>query len=202
MPNDSTMRDLLEHWKHWSLSADRHSDGWESDFPDWAALIDAAEATLLGGASSSAVLSALAECFALAQEDEELLEFAVRHIDACWPMLQALATSPVAGCRWQVYVAAVAKGAAAEPLLREGLSDPDPYAQRRALLALARLRPTDAEALAERFLGSSEEYLRLAAIDMVAVVPSAPFRRRVLAALLEDESPYVRDAAARELARG
>ncbi len=62
-----SLGELLEAWNTWSAGADRSEDGWESDFPNWQALMDAARAAMLRGDPAF-----LDECFTLSEEDEEL----------------------------------------------------------------------------------------------------------------------------------
>jgi HEAT repeat protein len=137
----------------------------------------------------------LAECWSISQEDEELLSFASDHLDSCWSTLQALAGSSLQGCRWQVYEALAGAGQPAEGVLRQGLSDQDAYARRRALLSLAKLRPSDAHDLARRFTKDPDPYMRQAAIEMVLVSADQAFQRNTLTALREDPVDHVRKAA-------
>ncbi len=140
-------------------------------------------------------IALLAECWSAAQEDEELLGCASERLLECWPILQALAQSHLPGCRWQVYEAVAGLGAQAEPILRQGLSDPDEYARRRALLSLARIGPRDAQALAESYLKDPDPYMRQAAINMVLASPDVSFQRHALSLLRNDPADHVRSAA-------
>jgi HEAT repeats len=171
---------LFAEWKQWSVTADRSEDGWESDFPQWQALIEAAIGMMTQDELAPQASAILAECWAASQEDEELLTFASEHLDDCWPTLQALAQSSLPGCRWQVYEAVAGAGRPAEDILRQGLSDQDPYARRRALLSLARLQPSDAHIIAERFTKDPDPYMRQAAIEMALASTKQASERNTL----------------------
>ena len=186
---------LFEDWKSWRSTADQSEEGWESDFPRWQALLDAARHTMMQTELTTEMVATLAECWSADQEDEELLQFAADHPRDCWAALQSLAKSNLPGCRWQVYEAVASMGAPAEPMLRLGLADPDAYARRRALLSLARLRPADARLIAEMFLKDPDPYMRQAAIEMVRVAADASFQRDALDVLRQDPVPHVRKAA-------
>jgi HEAT repeat protein len=137
----------------------------------------------------------LAECWSASQEDEELLSFATEHLDECWPTLRVLATSSLPGCRWQVYAAIAGVGRPAEDVLRKGLLDEDPYARRRALLSLAKVRPADAQNLAERFTRDPDPYMRQAAIEMILASTDKSFQRNAIIVLKTDPVEHVRKAA-------
>ena len=186
---------LTAGWRRWSLTADRSEDGWETDFPEWAALMAVAQTAMTEQPVSLETLAALAVCWSAANEDEEMLEFARDHLESCWPTLEALAGSKLPGCRWQVYEAVSHAGHRASGILRRGLSDPDPYACRRALLALARTAPADAPALSEAFIDDRDPYLRLASIAMLSASPDLEFRRKALSRLASDPIDFVRSAA-------
>ena len=189
------LTELVAAWRLWSVTADRSEDGWESDFPEWTTLMSAAKLAMTEPDPDRETLPALAACWAAANEDEELREFAADNLESCWTTLEDLAGAEPPDCRWQVYEAVSAAGRRAEPILRRGLSDPDPYARRRALLALARSAPADAQAIAEAFLTDPDPYLRQSAIAMVVVSPDARFRRDALARLAADPVDHVRAAA-------
>lgn len=189
------LRSLLKEWTQWCTSADRSEEGWESDFPNWHALIETACLAMTSGDLSKETATMLASCWAASQESEELLSFATEHLDDCWPALQVLSSATLPSCRWQIYAAASGAGARAEDMLRRGLVDDDPYARRRALLSLAAIRPSDAQSLAERYATDPEPYMRQAAIEMIAVTPDRTYRRNALDALRVDPVEHVRAAA-------
>lgn len=193
----SRLQELVEAWQAWAVTADRTEEGWQSDFPGWAALIEEAARTMCQGNVDALTLNLLAECWAASEEGEELLEHVRDRIDDCWQVVDALARSELPACRWQIYEAAASGGSRAEVLLRNGLHDSDPYARRRAVLALARLRPDDARTLAESLIIDPEPYVRQAAIEMVLVAEDEAFKARALRVLAEDVAEHVRNAARR-----
>jgi HEAT repeat protein len=193
------LRSRFSEWQEWAATADRTEDGWQSDFPGWDLLIAAAKGAMLHGVDD-ATLDIVAECWEASQEGEELLEWARDHIEECWSALERLSCSALSGCRWQVYEAASAAGKKAEPLLRRGLTDPDPYARRRAILALARLRPSGAEELADMLRADADPYIRQASVEMILAAPNEDFRQRALAELARDPVDHVRRAAREGLA--
>ena len=155
-------------WKDWSLSASKDEDGWQSDFPRWSELMSAAmQAMCQSTELDDAEWQALESCWDISEEGEELLEYASEHIEECWPAIEVLATSTLATCRWQVYEAAASAGKNAEPLLRKALEDQDTYARRRAILALARIKPDEGKALAQSLLEDADPYIRKAALYLV-----------------------------------
>lgn len=197
----SRFQELVEAWRAWALTADRSEEGWQSDFPGWSALIEEAARTMFQGTIDPLSLDLLAECWAASEEGEELLECARDRVDDCWPVIEALARSELAACRWQIYEAAASGGPKAEVLLRNGLHDSDMYARRRAVLALARSRPHDARALAESLMINPDPYIRQAAIEMVLASDDEAFKEHALRALAEDVAENVRSAARRPRAR-
>lgn len=190
------LEELYRRWRHWSASTIGADDGQPFDFPEWADLIRAAAEAMHQSPLTEERLRTIAACWAISEEAEELLDHATEHIDACWPTVEALARSSLPACRWQVYQTAGTAGPRAERLLRAGMKDPDPYARRRAILALARLQPRDAQELAEGLLEEADPYLRQAAIAMISAA-SPEFAMRACEVLTRDESDHVR-AAARE----
>jgi hypothetical protein len=186
---------LFREWKEWCVTADRSEDGWESDFPQWQALIETACHAMTQGAAPPETVAILAECWSASQEDEELLTFAGGNLDKCWPTIQVLVQSNLPGCRWQVYEVAAGIGRQAEGMLRQGLSDQDAYARRRALLSLSRLRPSDAHVLAERFGQDPDPYMRQAAIEMIMASGDQGFQQDALTVLRADSVEHVRKAA-------
>lgn len=192
---NNELHGLFNDWKRWCIDADRSEDGWESDFPRWQTLIEVASHTMTQGEISPEIAAILAECWSASQEDEELLTFVREHLNECWATLQVLARSSLPGCRWQVYEAVAGVGRLAEDMLRRGLSDEDAYARRRALLSLARIRPSDAHAIAERFTKDPDPYMRQAAIEMVLASENRAFQQEAMSILRKDLVDHVRRAA-------
>lgn len=136
---------LCSDWEHWAATADRSEDGWQSDFPAWNELMESATAAMADSIASQERRRCLELCWAISEEGEELADYAREHVDECMAVLNYLARSPNPSVRWQVYDVLSLGGERAEQLLRDALDDPDPYSRRRAILALTRLRPKDAE---------------------------------------------------------
>lgn len=105
-------------------------------------------------------------CWSISEETEDMADFAREHIERCRQPLSLLAQSSFPQVRWQVYSVLGSAGSGAEGLLRAGLEDPDAYCRRQAILALARLRPPDAGALADRFAEDQDPYIRQASVQM------------------------------------
>jgi len=190
---------LMEEWKRWAKAAERTNEGWQSDFPKWDLLIAAAIEALCGPMPDEDTLRLLAECWAAAEEGEDLLERAKERIDRCFPGVEALAASSLPACRWQIYEAAAAAGPRSERLLRVGLTDSDGYARRRAVLALARVKPRDAQDIARRLMEDRDPYIRQAAIEMVLASEDEAFREMAIRTLASDPVQHVRDAARQHL---
>lgn len=152
-------------WQLWASTAPRDEDGWQSSYPDWAALIHTACQTMIGPLESSSVRD-LQLIWAAAEEGEELLDFARSRLAAVQPWLMELSRAPEAAVRWQVYDALLdAAGSPwAEAILRGGISDPDPYARRRAFLALCSSGPADCAELVDTLSRDSDAENRRIAI--------------------------------------
>jgi HEAT repeat protein len=192
--NFESLKKLSSEWQLWALHADKNEDGWQSDFPQWLELMNAAYEVIRLSDTSSQVLQVLELCWAISEEGEELLEFTIGHIDECWPTVQALAKSDLPVCRWQVYDAASAAGKKAELLLLKGLKDDDAYARRRAVLALARIKPDNARKLTEDIVKDSDPYVRQVSLEMAAVANDPEFITKISEILLADDIEHVRKA--------
>ncbi len=191
----TTLRGLVRDWERWAAGANKSEDGWQSDYPAWDALMEAATAAMVRPSPTPEELEDIARCWAISEECERLADYAKDHIDRCWETLRYLVHSRYTEARWQAYEVLGRAGPQAEDLLRVGLADPDAYCRRRALLSLARLRPADAKQLAARFLQDADPYMRQAAIAMVLATNDAGFMREARERLLADEADHVRDAA-------
>lgn len=196
MTTTTILHSLRHDWERWAVEADRSEEGWQSDYPDWAELMRAAESVMLRPLVSPEELADLELCWAISSEDETLADFAREHIDQCWNTLQRLSTSEHSDVRWQVFSVLGSAGPRAEEVLRAGLDDPDPYARRRALLSLAQLAPDDARQLAERFLRDPDPYLRQVAVELARASRDAGFMREAARQLRGDAAKHVHRAAA------
>lgn len=199
---EANLERLVAKWQAWAADADHSEDGWQSDFPEWSRLIESAAEVMQRADSDPALLRLVEFCWSISEEGEELLEIARRTISSCWPVVVAMSESPLPACRWQAYEAATAAGVKAEPLVRAGLSDPAPYARRRAVLALARLAPSDAATVASSLLHDPDPYIRQAAIELVSVSDDAAFKKSAFETLSRDDVDHVRAAAVRQLSCG
>jgi hypothetical protein len=162
-----TLRDFCKDWERWAASADKTEQGWPSDYPNWASLINAAISSMVQLSLREDELTDIEMCWNISEETEELADYAREHIIECWETLHHLKESSYPNVRWQVFDVLSAAGCKAEGLLREGLEDDDPYCRRRAILSLARLRPKDARQIAERFSQDEDPYIRQAATVML-----------------------------------
>ena len=186
---------LYSAWRAWTKSADKSESGYASDFVGWSELVAAAAATMLAAEADDRRLARVAEIWAASEEGEELCDFAKDHIAQCLPALLALSRSEFAACRWQVYEAAASAGAQGEDIVRKGLGDRDPYARRRAILALATLKPADSRELAELFMKDHDPYIRQASIDLITATEDHDFRSTALALMRKDSARNVREYA-------
>ncbi len=162
----SPLRDLCRRWQEWAAGADKPEDGWQSDFPAWNELMEAAIAVMARGSLSDDELSDIELCWAISEETENLADYAREHLDQCWDTLRRLARSDDPAVRWQVYDVLGSAGRRADDLLRRAIEDPDPYSRRRAILSLARIHPPDAKRLAQRFAHDDDPYIRTAALEL------------------------------------
>jgi HEAT repeat protein len=190
-----TLKDHYKNWQKWVTHADKSEAGWQSDYPAWANLMATAISSMTKRPLALDSISYIDQYWAISEETEDLADYAKDHIAACWEILHHLAKSENPDTRWQVYEVLGHAGPKAESLLRVGLSDPDSYCRRRALLSLARLQPDDASQIAEKFVHDSDPYIRLASIEMVRVSEDAELIRRVKRLLLQDAVEFVRKAA-------
>ena len=156
---------LYLEWKAWATSANRDEDGWESDFPKWEELITAAIEVMQMPVKDSD-LEILENCWAISEENEELMEYASEHIDQCWDVVEALIKSSNPKCRWQAVVAASEAGEQAESLLRKSLQDSDSYVRRRALLCLKKFSLPDAKTIREQMKNDPDPYVKKVALEI------------------------------------
>lgn len=164
-----TLHELIRQWQQWARTADRTEEGWQSDFPAWEELMDAAIRIMTKSDLSERELNDLELCWSISEESEELADYARAHAATTWETLVRLAKSDLPEVRWQVYDALSFSGDRAGEILRAALDDPDMYARRRAILSLAQIRPTDADSLAKRFEHSDDPYIRSAAQQLRGV---------------------------------
>jgi hypothetical protein len=87
-------------------------------------------------------IAALEKCWLLSEEDEWCAEHVRKNPSHYLELLTALAKSKYSSVRWQVYASLEAAGPVGLHLLESGMTDPDAYARRRAILALAKAQPS------------------------------------------------------------
>ena len=150
---------LLHEWQEWSRSADQSEDGWESSFPRWSELIEAALERMKSPPDREA-LELIARCWAMSEEDETLLDKVRSQNRVFWPFMKSLSTFEDARVRWQIYAAVTREDEEGLALVRFGIKDKDPYVQRRALLSLARLHAPESANLAKELCKHADPYLR------------------------------------------
>lgn len=135
------------------------------------------------------------QCWAISEESEVLADFARQNLSECWGALTYLVRSRDPSVRWQVYDVLGDDGTDAEPLLRVGLNDADLYARRRAVLAMARLRPIDAKQISNDLMVDEDPYIRQAAIEMARAAGDSEHLASIRRHLLNDPVDHVRRAA-------
>jgi hypothetical protein len=186
---------LCSMWREWEKEADRSEDGWQSSFIYWTDLMNAAKSIMLKNEATSQALNELEFCWSISEETEDLVDFAIEHAEKVWNILEKLANSKDKNVRWQIYYVFGEAGDKGESYLRDGIKDPDPYCRRRALLALAKLEPKDADQIAERFVADEDPYLRQASIEMICVSKNYNFRNQMKTYFLKDPVGHVALAA-------
>ncbi len=201
---NARLRWLCEDFERWAAAYQRkggryYEDGWETNFAEYTELMRLGQEAMTPWTMTSATLACLETCWAISTECNEMLDYARQNLDRCWKTLVALSQSQLSDVRWQVYEALEHAGPRAEPYLRRGLDDLHEYCRRRALLALANLKPPDARAIAERFLKDADPYMRQASIPMVLATGDPEFVAQVRQMLLQDPVDHVRNDARREL---
>jgi hypothetical protein len=177
----------MEKWRQWSSTADREADGWESHYPDWDRLIQAAAEVMRDPSANPPDWALLEEAWRLSEEDQDLKDIAEGDLDSYATALRKLARSKEPTVRWQVY-AALGKASFGRDILRDAVAqDADSYARRRAIGAYLKLATRD-EAVRDEVLGllsgwlrDPEEYVRVTAVAGIGeLLSSAASDRRNL----------------------
>lgn len=163
----NNLADLINRWKEWAKSANASEDGWQALFPEWQALVDAALSTMKRSELSGQELEDVEFVWLISEEDEDMADQAKKHLNRYWPVIVRLAGSSHSEVRWQIYEVLSHAGKKAELLLRAGLKDQNSYARRRALLGLARLKPSDAFEIGKSFAGDPDPYIQQAAKELM-----------------------------------
>jgi HEAT repeat protein len=191
----SELEDEVRRWKEWAKRADRSENGWETDDAGWAKLADLVRAVMADSSASNRELELAAFCWSLAEESEEFSRFAGDHNKECLRLLQYITSHGDERARWQVYAAIGTLTAETKKILEQGLSDPDFYCRRMALLTWARLRLPAQKSMIERHLRHSDPYLRQVTLDLAKSARDPALMEKVKSALLHDPVDFVRKAA-------
>jgi len=187
----TSLGDLLARWRSWAGTADKGDDGWEAIFPDWGALIDATLDVMRSSSPDNLdVIKTVDAVWQLDHEDEILLDTVADDRTSFQNWTIALARSESAIVRWQIYEVLGRWGIELDRLREAAKSDPDSYARRRAVFAIARTRIWEAAPFAE----DPEEYIRLGVLRSLS-----EWFVRYLKKCATEESPWVRDAAVKTL---
>lgn len=129
---------LLTDWEAWATEADKSNDGWQSDYPHWAELMNAATKAM---EQPDTNVAAIEKCWLLSEEDEWLADHVRENPSQYVKLLTTLARSKYPSVRWQVYASLEEAGCVGIDILEVGSTDPDAYARRRAIFALAKVQP-------------------------------------------------------------
>jgi HEAT repeat protein len=194
-----TLNDFCKDWKDWAKTAETSEDGWQSVFPQWEELMEAAKSVMIKSPKDPDILSDIEFCWSISEETEDLADFAKEHIRDCMNILEFLSVSKFKDVRWQVYSVIWIAGSETEGILRRGLNDPDSYCRRRALLSIARLKPSDSKELALKFINDHDPYMRQASIELLHSIKDIAFIKKAKEQLINDETPHVAEAAKRIL---
>ncbi len=161
--------DRLHQFDLWAATADRSDAGWESDFPQWKELIQAAEQIMAQGYQSERALVLLGRCWALSEEGEECADWARERIqdNRIREIVRRLTSSADSDARWQAYDVLgglLAFDHKVQPVLEAGMADANSYVRRRAFLPLLRRFNDDAVPYLLRMLADDDSYNRYVAV--------------------------------------
>lgn len=157
--SENNVCEAVSKWQSWAKNADQLEDGWQSNYPEWPALMQVCEQSMKSENLDSKQLSAIEVCWKISEESEQLADFASKNVNTLYPLLERLSHSKYPEVRWQVYSILPTAGKKSEGLIREGTSDTDAYVKRRALIALASLEPDDKIKLANMCRESDDPYI-------------------------------------------
>ena len=200
-------KELVDEWRNWSINADQSDEGWPSDFPQWLELMEITSVVMSSSEKlTNKILQEIEYCWVLSEETEDLLDYAQDHLQNCWEVIKYLVRSESRDVRWQVYAVlghggeeALTRlsdgGEEALTMLRDGMNDQDSYCRRRAILSLAKLKPKDAQDLAESLLRDRDPYIRQASIELVRISDNKEFIAKAKNVLMQDLLDHVRTVA-------
>ena len=186
----------VERFRAWAPPPEQRGGEWETAYEGWAELRAAAEAAIERPFEPEGA-DLLLYVLARDHEDEALLE-GLRKRPALGRKLAPIGLSwPDPEARWQLadFLGDLGDEDAARLLLRYA-DDSNEYVRRRAMLALARHHPEDAELVAVEILNSEHRFGRLAALRLMRDI-GAKRLGQALDYLRKDPSPMVREEARR-----
>ncbi len=195
----SKLERLCAEWEEWAAGADQSEEGWQSDFADWTALMDSALIAMKNSSLSTGELRCIELCWAISEESEWLADCAREDVGTHMDILRHLSRSPSPAVRWQAFDVLGFDGREAVPLVQAGLTDSDLYCRRRAVLALARLGPVDAERLATELSHDDDPYVRQASLEMARASKDKRLITDIAQHLKGDPADHVREAASRSI---
>jgi HEAT repeat protein len=199
MTRETRFQQAVDEWKQWAATADRSENGWETDFPQWPALVEVASQAMTDAEASPRELELLSFCWSISDETEELSSAAAEQNDQCLPALEHIAAHGDQRARWQVFAAIELVNERTKKLLETGLSDPDLYCRRRAVLSWARLGLPNQKQIIEANIRHSDPYLRQATLDLAESSGDPAILTEVRMTLLRDPVDHVRRAAEESL---
>ena len=161
------LQEKLAEWQDWSLTADRDSDGWEADWPGFWQLMEAATEAMLQTEPNEPLISLIAQCWRISEEDEVLCDFCRDHLDKTRSWLIALSRAEAYETRWQVAAACTARVDFFSEVLTRLAGDPHAYVRRRALLAMRDGGLVEWRSEAERMLSDADGYNRRCAAELI-----------------------------------
>jgi len=200
MTRETRLEQAVQNWKQWASTADTSENGWETDFPEWPALMELATQTMTAPEASPKELELVAFCWSISDESEELSSAAAEQNDQCMPALDYIARHGNERARWQVFAAIEKITAATKKLLEAGLSDSDLYCRRRAVLSWARLGLPNQKQIIEANIRHQDPYLRQATLDLAESSGDPSILTEVRMTLLRDPVDHVRRAAEQSVA--
>ena len=118
-------------------TAPRDSDSWETDYAAWPQLVKLTKALLTDRQLVPEETLLIAVIIGLPAEGEDIADWIKAHRrDVPNATIQALASSPDPGVRWQIYDSLDGAEEWSRMTLLRGIEDNDPYVRRRAFLRL------------------------------------------------------------------
>lgn len=159
---DDRLATFLQHFDHWAATHPQLDDGWETWFPAFPDLVNAAVEAMMRAAPDDAdQLKQIARVWSLSEETEDLAE-AVKAAPTLYArILPTLIPHADWRARLQIYAIAPQIPGLGAPFLHQGLiENENPYVLRRILLALHEIDPEAAYQAAHQFVSSVDADLK------------------------------------------